>query len=70
MLPLFQVQETQESCGQLRRQEDAKWDLGRARYGENLLSNSRFCLSLIQNYSMFGFISNISGRVVIKEKIV
>lgn len=31
--PLFQVQETQESCGELRRQKDAKWDLGRTRYG-------------------------------------
>lgn len=31
---LLQVQETQESCGQLRGQEDAKWDLGRTRYGQ------------------------------------
>lgn len=48
VVSLFQVQETQESCGELRRQKDAKWDLGRTRYGEVCFQTLRFvCVCLV-----------------------
>lgn len=41
----FQVPKTSESCGELRGQEDAKWDLRRTRYGGICLpSQCEFCV--------------------------
>lgn len=74
VVSLFQVQETQESCGELRRQKDAKWDLGGTRYGGVCFQNSRFYLcvscSFTHGYSKFAFISDISDGLGIKDRII